>query len=191
MATADGSTAIRDSSEGGASAPAADSAAVAARYSRVGAARLQIPDGGFEAAARFTLKRIEGYDATQPMPRRGDALAAPVHRISQGDGHATVHTGRGAVRADGAPPEDELLALIATAERGSEHPLGEAIVRYVRDERRLPIGDPAAFEAIQEKPGKIPRASGQPARSTATTRWPPGCARSGPRSPLPGTLTLV
>jgi Cu+-exporting ATPase len=52
------------------------------------------------------------------------------------------------VRADGAPPEDELLALIATAERGSEHPLGEAIVRYVRDERRLPIGDPAAFDAI-------------------------------------------
>lgn len=27
------------------------------------------------------------------------ALAAPVHRISQGDGHATVHTARGAVRA--------------------------------------------------------------------------------------------
>ena len=32
-----------------------------------------------EAAARFVLKRIDGYDATQPMPRRGDALAAPVH----------------------------------------------------------------------------------------------------------------
>src|SRR5215204_3816544 len=32
-----------------------------------------------EAAARFVLKRIDGYDATQPMPRRGEALAAPVH----------------------------------------------------------------------------------------------------------------
>lgn len=32
-----------------------------------------------EAAARFILQRIDGYDATQPMPRRGDALAAPVH----------------------------------------------------------------------------------------------------------------
>jgi inosine-uridine nucleoside N-ribohydrolase len=32
-----------------------------------------------EAAARFVLQRIDGYDATQPMPRRGDALAAPVH----------------------------------------------------------------------------------------------------------------
>jgi inosine-uridine nucleoside N-ribohydrolase len=29
-----------------------------------------------EAAARFTLKRIDGYDATQPMHRAG---AAPVH----------------------------------------------------------------------------------------------------------------
>ena len=32
-----------------------------------------------EAAARFVLQRIDGYDATQPMPRRGDSLAAPVH----------------------------------------------------------------------------------------------------------------
>ena len=32
-----------------------------------------------EAAARFVLQRIDGYDATQPMPRKGDALAAPVH----------------------------------------------------------------------------------------------------------------
>jgi purine nucleosidase/ribosylpyrimidine nucleosidase len=30
-----------------------------------------------EAAARFVLQRIEGYDATQPMPHR--AGAAPVH----------------------------------------------------------------------------------------------------------------
>ena len=32
-----------------------------------------------EAAARFVLKRIDGYDATQPMPRKDGALAAPVH----------------------------------------------------------------------------------------------------------------
>jgi len=32
-----------------------------------------------EAAARFVLQRIDGYDATQPMPRRDGALAAPVH----------------------------------------------------------------------------------------------------------------
>jgi inosine-uridine nucleoside N-ribohydrolase len=32
-----------------------------------------------EAAARFVLQRIDGYDATQPMPRKDGALAAPVH----------------------------------------------------------------------------------------------------------------
>ena len=34
------------------------------------------------------------------------------------------------VRMQGSPPEDALLALVAGAERGSEHPLGEALVRY-------------------------------------------------------------
>jgi Cu+-exporting ATPase len=42
-------------------------------------------------------------------------------------------------------PEEELLRLIASAESGSEHPLGEAIVRGARD-RGLPPAE--AFEAI-------------------------------------------
>jgi len=49
-----------------------------ALVSAEGAARLRAlgtPAG--EAAARFVLQRIEGYDATQPMPHR--AGAAPVH----------------------------------------------------------------------------------------------------------------
>jgi Cu+-exporting ATPase len=50
--------------------------------------------------------------------------------------------------ADGAPAEDELLRLAAVAERGSEHPLGEAIVRHARDERRLVVPEPSAFEAV-------------------------------------------
>ena len=49
--------------------------------------------------------------------------------------------------ADGAADEDELLGLAAAAERGSEHPLGEAIVRHARDERRLTLGQPLGFEA--------------------------------------------
>jgi Cu+-exporting ATPase len=43
--------------------------------------------------------------------------------------------------------EEEVLGLAAIAEIGSEHPLGEAIVRGAR-ERKLPLADPASFEAI-------------------------------------------
>jgi Cu+-exporting ATPase len=40
------------------------------------------------------------------------------------------------------------LRLAAAAERGSEHPLGEAIVRHARDERRLVVTEANAFEAV-------------------------------------------
>jgi Cu+-exporting ATPase len=43
--------------------------------------------------------------------------------------------------------EDELLRLVASAERASEHPLGEAIVRGARD-RDLPLAEADAFEAV-------------------------------------------
>ncbi|MBI2782254.1 MAG: copper-translocating P-type ATPase [Chloroflexi bacterium] len=52
------------------------------------------------------------------------------------------------IRAAGAPAEPELLRLIASAERGSEHPLGEAIVRFAVDEQALELADPTEFEAI-------------------------------------------
>ncbi|NCC75453.1 MAG: copper-translocating P-type ATPase [Clostridia bacterium] len=42
---------------------------------------------------------------------------------------------------------DELLALAAAAEKGSEHPLGEAIVRGA-DERSLALAEASAFQAI-------------------------------------------
>jgi Cu+-exporting ATPase len=42
---------------------------------------------------------------------------------------------------------DELLRLAASAERGSEHPLGEAIVRFA-NEKGLLLSEPAAFEGI-------------------------------------------
>jgi Cu+-exporting ATPase len=51
------------------------------------------------------------------------------------------------LRAEGAPAEDELLALAAAAERGSEHPLGEAIVRHAHD-RGLQSLVVSAFEAV-------------------------------------------
>ncbi|MCE7983603.1 MAG: Cu(2+)-exporting ATPase [Caldilinea sp. CFX5] len=42
---------------------------------------------------------------------------------------------------------DELLRLAASAERGSEHPLGESIVRSAK-ERGLVLSEPTAFEGI-------------------------------------------
>lgn len=43
--------------------------------------------------------------------------------------------------------EEELLALAAAAERGSEHPLGEAIVHAAKD-RNLTLSEPTVFNAI-------------------------------------------
>ncbi|MGQ0797102.1 MAG: heavy metal translocating P-type ATPase [Methanobacteriota archaeon] len=43
--------------------------------------------------------------------------------------------------------EADLLRLAASAEKGSEHPLGEAIVRAAR-ERGMPLDEPSDFEAI-------------------------------------------
>jgi P-type Cu+ transporter len=50
------------------------------------------------------------------------------------------------VVADGVPDE-ELLRLVASAERGSEHPLGEAIVKGARG-RGLSLSDAEEFEAV-------------------------------------------
>jgi Cu2+-exporting ATPase len=51
------------------------------------------------------------------------------------------------VVAVGRPPEDELLRLVASAERGSEHPLAEAIVSGAR-ERGLELAEASQFDSI-------------------------------------------
>jgi P-type Cu+ transporter len=50
--------------------------------------------------------------------------------------------------AEGAPAEAQVLALAAAAERGSEHPLGEAIVRAAIEDRELEVSSAEAFEAV-------------------------------------------
>jgi Cu+-exporting ATPase len=52
------------------------------------------------------------------------------------------------IRAADAPNEAELIRLVAAAERGSEHPLGEAIVRFGRDEQELELPEGTDFEAV-------------------------------------------
>jgi Cu+-exporting ATPase len=49
--------------------------------------------------------------------------------------------------AGGDQPSAVILQLAASAERGSEHPLGEAVVRAAQ-EQGLTLSEPAAFEAI-------------------------------------------
>jgi Cu+-exporting ATPase len=67
--------------------------------------------------------------------------------ITQGEPSVTdVETGDGN-RESGNAAHALLLRLAASAERGSEHPLGEAIVRAAQDEGLAP-GDPEEFEAI-------------------------------------------
>jgi Cu+-exporting ATPase len=51
------------------------------------------------------------------------------------------------VSSDERLPHNDLLRLAASAERGSEHPLGESIVRAAQ-EAGLALSDPAAFDSI-------------------------------------------
>ncbi|MHB8890476.1 MAG: heavy metal translocating P-type ATPase [Candidatus Limnocylindrales bacterium] len=52
------------------------------------------------------------------------------------------------VRAADAPGEDDLLALVAAAERGSEHPLADAIVREAVETRALAVADASDFLSV-------------------------------------------
>ena len=63
------------------------------------------------------------------------------------------------VAALGGGSDDEMLALVATVERGSEHPLARALVHAARD-RGLSAGEPDAFEALPGR-GVIARAGGR------------------------------
>jgi len=57
------------------------------------------------------------------------------------------------IRAAGAPDEDALLAMVAAAERGSEHPLADAIVREAAETRGLSV--PGATEFLATAGGGV------------------------------------
>jgi Cu+-exporting ATPase len=83
--------------------------------------------------------------------RGGEALET-AHRITTVvlDKTGTITEGRPSVtdvRPLNGATEADLLRFAASAERGSEHPLGEAIVDAAR-ERGIPLADATAFEAV-------------------------------------------
>jgi len=93
-----------------------------------------------------------GKGAEHGVLIRGGESLETAHRIQAVvlDKTGTITEGRPSVTdliALDALTEDELLRLAASAERGSEHPLGEAIVAAARA-RGLPLADAADFEAV-------------------------------------------
>ncbi|HEY3336033.1 MAG TPA: heavy metal translocating P-type ATPase, partial [Candidatus Limnocylindrales bacterium] len=52
------------------------------------------------------------------------------------------------VRAEGALPDEAILALVAAAERGSEHPLADAIVREATEMQSLSLPDATDFLSV-------------------------------------------
>ncbi|MEO5964139.1 MAG: heavy metal translocating P-type ATPase, partial [Candidatus Limnocylindrales bacterium] len=52
------------------------------------------------------------------------------------------------IRSETSLDEDAILALVAATERGSEHPLADAIVREATDTRQLTLGEAADFLSV-------------------------------------------
>ena len=93
-----------------------------------------------------------GKGAEHGVLIRGGESLETAHKITTVilDKTGTITEGKPSVTdvvpADGLS-EDELLRLAASAERGSEHPLGEAIVRAA-GERHLDLADASEFAAV-------------------------------------------
>ncbi len=96
-----------------------------------------------------------GKGAEQGILFKNSAALEQAHRITVVvlDKTGTITKGEPAVTdviiSDSAlrTPHSEILRLAASAERGSEHPLGEAIVRAAQAQG-LPLSEPTAFESI-------------------------------------------
>jgi P-type Cu+ transporter len=84
---------------------------------------------------------IKGGEALEAARRLDTVVLDKTGTLTKGEPTLTDVVATNGVR------EDELLRLVASAERGSEHPLGEAIVRGAR-ERKLDLADADSFEAV-------------------------------------------
>jgi len=96
--------------------------------------------GGEALEAARSLKTVvldKTGTLTKGKPELTDVISAGVVPALATDG---------AREAPGSP-EDEMLRLVASAERSSEHPLGEAIVQGAR-QRGLDLVDAESFEAV-------------------------------------------
>ncbi len=71
-------------------------------------------------------------------------------RSSVTDGGIATGDPSDEVAGDTALTEDELIRLAASAERGSEHPIGHAMIEYA-EQRGIELSDPETFESV---PGK-------------------------------------
>jgi Cu+-exporting ATPase len=95
-----------------------------------------------------------GKGAREGILFKDSAALEQAHRLNAIilDKTGTITRGEPAVTdifpREGSPfSHEELLRLAASAERGSEHPLGEAIVRSAK-EKGLELGEPIAFSGI-------------------------------------------
>jgi P-type Cu+ transporter len=84
---------------------------------------------------------IKGGEALEGAHKLNTVVLDKTGTLTKGEPELTD-----VVVADGVS-EEELLRLVASAERGSEHPLGEAIVRGARG-RGLSLSEAEGFEAV-------------------------------------------
>jgi Cu+-exporting ATPase len=99
-----------------------------------------------EALERLGSVRVMVLDKTGTLTE-GRPRVTDVVLVGTGSGTGSGAAMGAAMGAATPLHEAEVLRLVASAERGSEHPLGEAIVRFARDERRLELAEPADFRA--------------------------------------------
>jgi len=86
---------------------------------------------------------VRSAEALETVHRVGTVVLDKTGTITRGEPRLTD-----AVARHGS--EEEFLRLVAAAERVSEHPLGEAVVRGARD-RGLDVMDPERFESVTGK----------------------------------------